>query len=43
MFLGNNRVFTNMNNNVGKKFNSLKLEAKNTYLLMPDSVHIHYP
>ena len=28
-------MFTNMNNNVSRKFTSLKWEAKNTYLGMP--------
>jgi hypothetical protein len=35
MFLENNKVFTNMNNNVRQKITSLKWEVKNTYFIMP--------
>jgi len=35
-------MFTNMNNNVSRKFTSLKWEAKNTYLGMP-ARRVFYP
>ena len=39
MFFANNRVFTNMNKDLSRKFTSLKWEAKKTYLGMPALIY----